>query len=78
MSTRQFTITVFHLIIFVLTPLVVFADEPADELGELPPVPTFRVPSEPKDEAKKQSEKVAEDSDDNEIEDWDELPPVPT
>ncbi|MBR0237212.1 MAG: sel1 repeat family protein [Thermoguttaceae bacterium] len=78
MSTRQFTITVFHLIIFVLTPLVVFADEPADELGELPPVPTFRVPSEPKDEAKKQSEKVAEESDDNEIEDWDELPPVPT
>ena len=49
MSTRQFAITVFHLIIFVLTPLVVFADQPAAEMDELPPVPTFKVPSTPED-----------------------------
>ena len=49
MSTRQFAITVFPLIIFVLTSLVVFADEPADELDGLPPVPTFKVPSTPED-----------------------------
>ena len=78
MSTRQIAITVFHLIIFVLTPLVVFADASAADVDELPPVPTFKVPPEPKDEAKEQSEKVAEEPDDNEIEDWDELPPVPT
>ena len=49
MSTRQFAITVFHLIIFVLLSFTVFADAPADELDDLPPVPTFKVPSTPED-----------------------------
>ena len=77
MSSRQFAITVFHLIIFVLTSLVVFADEPVAEMDELPPVPTFKLPPESKDEAKDQSEKVADEPDD-EIEDFDGLPPIPT
>ena len=77
MSTRQFAIIVFPLIIFVLTPLVVFADQPAAEMDELPPVPTFKVPPEQKDEAKEQSEKVADKLDD-EIEEFDGLPPIPT
>ena len=63
MLTRQFAITVFNLIIFVLTPLVVFADAPTAEVDELPPVPMFKVPPEPKDETKDQSEKVAEKPD---------------
>ena len=79
MSTRQFAITVFHLIIFVLTPLAVFADEPAGEMDELPPVPTFTVPPESKDETKVQSEKVADKpADVAPVENWDELPPIPT
>ncbi|MBR5709608.1 MAG: sel1 repeat family protein [Thermoguttaceae bacterium] len=78
MSTRQFAITVFRLIIFVLTSLVVFADEPVAEMDELPPVPTFKLPPESKGEAKEQSGKIADKPDDNEIEDWDKLPPVPT
>ena len=79
MSTRQFAITVFHLIIFVLTPLVVFADKPAAETDELPPVPTFTVPPESKDETKEQSKKVADKpADVAPVENWDELPPIPT
>lgn len=79
MSTRQFAITVFHLIIFVLTPLVVFADQPAAEMDELPPVPTFKVPPEQKDGSKEQSEKVADKpADVAPVEDGAELPPVPT
>ena len=79
MSTRQFAITVFHLIIFVLTSLAVFADDPAVETDELPPVPTFKVPPEQKDEAKEQSEKVADKpADVAPVENWDELPPIPT
>lgn len=79
MSTRQFAITAFHLIIFVLTSLVVFADEPVAEMGELPPVPTFKLPPESKDEAKDQNVKTADKpADDAPVEDWDKLPPVPT
>ncbi|MBR6436262.1 MAG: hypothetical protein IKS45_07130, partial [Thermoguttaceae bacterium] len=77
MSARPFAITVFPLIIFVLTSLAVFADDPAAELDELPPIPTFKLPPEPKDEAKEQNEKVADEPDD-EIEEFDGLPPVPT
>ena len=77
MLARPFAITVFPLIIFVLTSLAVFADDPSAELDELPPIPTFKLPPEPKDEAKEQNEKVADEPDD-EIEEFDGLPPVPT
>lgn len=79
MSTRQFAIIVFPLIIFVLLSFTVFADAPSDELDDLPPVPTFKVPPEQKDEAKEQSEKVADKpADIAPVENGDEMPPIPT
>ncbi len=104
MSTRQFANTVFPLIILVSTSLVIFADAQTDELDDLPPVPTFKVPSTPedpdfqqkladawrgnekdeskdeqKDKTKEQTEKVADKpADIAPVEDWDELPPIPT